>query len=356
MQHVCTELPVINQDVLGHIFEHGPMDKTLCGAAAVCKAWYSPAQAALYREIFFFPLDNRPRDVLLARTMRTCPHLRRHVRRLSLITLWTHSPTPELCDWIQCLPSHSLHDFQWTWIRGEILPAIIASPAISTISSIQLRGRLYSVEKLGPILDLPYLKTLSLELTGHETGDLPPPGFSRLLSLRIHLSLEYGPVFDKLLSAVGSCLESLHLTHKICFDPDKDWALFAAIETNCPALTSLAIHAPFGAGQSIPIVDRLLRQYGHLERLSCSEGAYTVGMFESIPPSLKILELSINGSSLPYHSVLLELLARVRMGQRQLKALAFTCQGPLDGLKIIANACRESGVAFCQNTEPYHAG
>ncbi|KAI0715414.1 hypothetical protein C8Q76DRAFT_455439 [Earliella scabrosa] len=354
--HDDPRLPALNQDVLEHIFEHGPLDKTLSHAAVVCRTWRLPAQAALYRELFYFPLDNRPRDLLLARTMRTSPHLRRHVRRLSLITLWNHSPTPELCDWIQYLPPQCLREFQWTWIRGHILPAVIASPAIRTVSSIHLRGRFYTADKLQPVLELPLLHTLSLELTGHEQGDLLPVASSRLKHLQIFISVEYGPIFDKLLAVVGAQLESLQLVRKICFDPDNDWDLVEAVETHCHRLTSLSIRAPFTAVHSIPIVDRFIRRYRSLEYLCCSGGTYTAGMFRELPPNLRVLELSLDGMSFPHYPALVQLLSEVRLGERHLHILVVTTTGDSSCFDAIANECRASGVTFRQKVDSFCAG
>ncbi|KAI0801080.1 hypothetical protein C8Q74DRAFT_465803 [Fomes fomentarius] len=348
--------PKLNQDVLEHVFEQGPLNVTLTSAAMVSRAWCYPAQAALYRELFFFPLDNRPRDILLARTMRTCPHLRRFVRRLSLITLWTHSPTPDLCDWIQYLPTHCLREFQWTWIRGHIVPSIIASPAIRTTSCIELRGRFYTAEKLQPVLELPFLTSLSLELTGYEQGGIYPVESSRLKQLFIHISVGYGPIFDKLLAAVGSQLESLHLARKISYDPDKDWDLVYAIETHCPGLKKLSICAPFTEQQSMPIVDRLIRRYQCLESLCCSSGTYTADMFKELPPTLVSLHISLDDASVPCRSALLDLLAQVRLGQRRLNTLVVATSGDLGHFVSVAEACQASGVTFYQRANDYCAG
>ncbi|KAI0719973.1 hypothetical protein C8T65DRAFT_706000 [Cerioporus squamosus] len=328
-------LPWLHRDVLDHIFEHGPLDHTLP----------TPAQAALYREIFFFPLDNRRRDVLLARTMRTCPHLRLHIRRLSLITLWTHSPCQELCDWIADIPAHSLREFHWTWIRGHILPSILNSPAIRATVRIQLCGRIYAADKLQPILQLPCLEDLSLELTGHEVGDIQPLAVTRLKHLHVYLSVEYGPVVSKLLSVVGSQLESLQVSRKYCFESGKDEELVSAIETHCHHLEHLSITAPFKTDLSLPIVDRLAHRMHSLERLCCSEGTYTSNLFHAFLPNLITLGFFVHGPSLSFESALLEFLILVRLGQRRLATLVITTKDT-GCFKSIADACYAGGVTL----------
>ncbi|RPD55917.1 hypothetical protein L227DRAFT_579389 [Lentinus tigrinus ALCF2SS1-6] len=357
MRHslASSRLPWLHRDVLDHIFEHGPLDRTLSNAALVCRYWTAPAQAALYHDVSFFPLDNRPRDLLLARTMRTCPHLRRYVRRLSLITLWTHSPTPELCDWISHLPAHCLREFHWTWIRGHILPSIISSPAIRTTTRIRLCGRLYTADKLQPILDLPCLESLSLELTGHEVGDIQPLGVTRLRHLHVYLLVEYGPVVDRLLSAVGPLLESLQVSRKLCFDSNKDQELVCAIETHCRGLTHLTISAPFKTDCSLPVVDRLAHRFRSLKHLCCSEGTYTANLFDALLPNLVTLELSLDGPTFSLESSLLEYLNLVRLGQRRLTTLVVTTKD-IGCFKSISDACCTAGIIFREGVDDYRAG
>ena len=353
--HALSGLPWLHRDVLDHVFEHGPLDKTLTNAAVVCKQWTAPAQAALYREISFFPLENRPRDILLARTMRTCPHLRCYVHRLSLITLWTHSPTPELCDWISHLPAHCLREFHWTWIRGHIFPSIISSPAIRTVMQIRLCGRIYTTDKLQPILELPCLESLSLELTGHEVGDIQPLGVTRIKHLEVYLLVEYGPVVGKLLSVVGPQLESLHVSRKVWFDSDKDQELVSAIEAHCRDLTRLAITAPFKTECPLPIVDRLAHRFHSLTHLCCSEGTYTANLFDALLPNLATLELSTDSPSLSFEAPLLRYLTLVRLGQRRLTTLVVTTK-EVGRLTCIADACIAGGVILREGVDGYRAG
>ncbi|TFK90813.1 hypothetical protein K466DRAFT_365949 [Polyporus arcularius HHB13444] len=342
--------PWLHRDVLDHVFEHGPLDQTLRNAALVCREWTGPAQAALYREIFFFPLDNRRRDLLLARTMRSCPHLRLYIRRLSLITLWTHSSCEELCDWISHIPAHSLREFRWTWIRGHILPSILSSPAILATTRVQLCGRIYAAEKLQLILQLPSLEDLSLELTGYELGDIKSLAASRLKHLHVYLSVEYGPIVGKLLSVVGHRLESLQVSRKFCFESEKDEELVSAIETHCCHLKHLSMTAPFKAERPLPIVDRLARRLQSLERLCCSEGTYTSDLFHTLPPNLITLGLFIHGPSLPHESSLLEFLTLVQAGQRRLSTLVITTKDA-SPYQSITDACYACGV-----TVHYYAG
>ncbi|KAI0719974.1 hypothetical protein C8T65DRAFT_23048 [Cerioporus squamosus] len=132
--------PCMHEDVLYHVFnKQGVQEETLLNAALVCHAWTQPAQSSLYREIVFSPMDNRRRDLLLARSMRTYPHLRRHVRCLKLITLWTHAPAPDLCDWIRLLPAHCLREFHWIWMRGHLFPALLEYPAVQTVTCLTLK-------------------------------------------------------------------------------------------------------------------------------------------------------------------------------------------------------------------------
>lgn len=348
--------PQLNQDILDNVFAYGPLDKTLSSAAMVCRMWAESAQAALYRELFFFPLDNRPRDQLLARTMRTCPHLRRLVRRLSLITLWTHAPMPELCDWIPLLPAQCLHEFQWTWIRGHIIPTLVDSPAIRTVSRIQLRGRFYSTDKLQPILELPYLESLSLELSGQEQGDIRPVASSRLTTLSVYFSVEYGPVFDKLLAAVGLQLAALEVTHKICYDVDDGRALVSAIESCCPNLKRLSFTATFMDTNSYPILDHLICRYDDLEHLCCSEGTYTSALFERLPSTLNVLELYMCGTSFDHEAALLKYIAHAPTGRHGLATVMIASKGHRSRYQSVGDACRARGVEFRYNQDGYCAG
>lgn len=349
----CSQL---NRDILDAVFAYGPLDVTLSSAALVCRMWAEPAQAALYRELCFFPLDNRPRDQLLARTMRTCPHLRRLVRRLSLITLWTHAPMLELCDWIQLLPSHGLREFQWTWIRGHIFPALVESPAICTVHRIQLRGRFYSTDKLQPVLELPHLASLSLELSGQEQGEILPVASSRLTSLSVYFSVEYGAVFDRLLAAIGSQLIALEVTHKICYDVDDGRALVSAIESYCPNLRRLSLTATFMGNNSYPVLDHLIYRYDELEHLCCSDGTYTSALFERLPSTINSLEIYLCSDPFYYEAALLKYIAYAPTGRNGLATIAITSKGHRSRYQSVIDACRARGIQFRYNQDGYCAG
>ncbi|KAH9898209.1 hypothetical protein C8Q73DRAFT_391028 [Cubamyces lactineus] len=279
----------LQEDLLHLIFEHTPCPETLAYAALVCRAWAVPAQAALYKDIQYSPLAPCRRDALLARTLRSRPHLLRFVRRLSLVTMWTHSPTPELCDWIALIPMHHLRDFLWTWERGHLLPSFLSLPALQTARNIDLRGRLYTLSAVQSVLDLPHLKSLSLELSGDEQGSL-----TRSSPMLRHLSIiAYGghsPALDKLFAAVGSRIESLRIVSKFGAESEGDSALVSCILSHCADLKSLDIVASGTLKLPFPAIEPLIRQYRSLEHLGCSTGAVP-DIFGAIPTNLQSLRL-----------------------------------------------------------------
>lgn len=342
--------PVLDEDVLFHIFEHQSDPHTLGTAALVSRAWRYPAQAALYQDLVYSIIDNRRRDLLLARTMRMHPHLRRHVRRLRLVTLFTHSPTPALCDWIAHMPPNRLHEFHWTWHRGHIIPAILSYPAVKTAPRIILDGSLYDARMLQPLLELPQLRSLSIELTGCEPGSLYIPEIKSLQHLDLNLKDQYGPVVEKVLAAVGSSLQSLRLACKLAV-PEHDEPLIAAIQTHCRNLTRFDIKA-FPASATlvpIPFLDQFVQRYPELEHLRCTECTFSDDMFANLPSALKTLEIVLprGCASLPQKEALLKLVKdRARASQSKLTSVAIYGSSVLEDCTVVRDACRESGVSY----------
>ena len=335
-------LPAIHEDILYHVFEHDSLRQTLPDVAVVCHAWTQPAQSALYRDLVFTTMDNRKRDVLLASTMRTHAHLRRHVRRLKLLTFWTHSPSPEMCDWIQLLPAHCMREFHWVWLRGHILPAVVDYPAVRTISHMTLKGRLHSSSKLQPILELPHLRSLSLELSGHEVGELYAPETQQLEQLNVYLSIGYGPIFDKLLAAVGPQLGAFRLVCKMGYKPKEDAQLVSAIAEYLPNLTRLDVSARFIVNEPVPFLDGLVGRYSTLQHLHCAEDTYSERIFKNLPPTLRTLELS--SGAVFHEAALLEFLQT--RGCSHLTALKVVTSGSREQLVPVEVECRKGGVDF----------
>ncbi|KAI0639598.1 hypothetical protein C8Q77DRAFT_74874 [Trametes polyzona] len=331
---------LLQEDLLYYVFEHICHPHVLAHAAVVCRAWTTPAQAALYRELEYAPLARSSKEALLARTMRTRPHLLRFVRRLSLVTVWTHSPIPELCEWIKHIPADLLQDFRWTWERGHPLPSLLDSPAMRGTRHVELRGSLYSMESIQSILDLPYLESLSLELKGDERGYLLGMTSKRLSHLRIVAHRGHSPALDILLSTVGPQLESLHITGKLGEDPEQDAALVSCIATHCPDLTRLAIEATASSGKSVTVANDLARRCRSLHTLRCGEGTFTSGIFRDVPPTLRVLRLPLDPS---LEASLLSYLRGLRGG---LTVLQLSGKGDSERFKAVAEACCAHGVVL----------
>ncbi|KAJ8488494.1 hypothetical protein ONZ51_g3533 [Trametes cubensis] len=291
MQFLYRPPAPLQEDLLHLIFEHAPCPETLAYAALVCRAWVFPAQAALYKDIQYSPLAPCRKDALLARTLRSRPHLLRFVRRLSLVTLWTHSPTPELCDWIALIPMHHLRDFLWTWERGHLLPSFLSLPAVQTTRNIDLRGRLYTLSVVQSVLDLPHLESLSLELSGDEQGTLACSS-TKLRHLGVVAHGGHSPPLDKLLAVVGHCIKSLRIVSTFGDDLEGDSALVSCILTHCVDLKSLDIAATGTPKPPFSAIEALIRQFVSLEHLRCSTGAVP-DIFGAMPRNLQSLQLPL---------------------------------------------------------------
>ncbi|KAI0830499.1 hypothetical protein BC628DRAFT_1354246 [Trametes gibbosa] len=334
---------LLQEDLLHYVFEHVCHPYVLAHAAVVCRAWTVPAQSALYKEIEYSPLAHTPRETLLARTMRTRPHLLCLVRRLSLVTMWTHSPTPDLCEWIKRIPADRLQDFRWTWERGHPLPSLLGTPAMRGTRHVELKGSLYSIGSIQPILDLPYLQSLSLELKGDEKGfllgDAPPK--LRHLCVIVH----QGPssAMAKLLSVLGSHLESLRLTSQLGDDPEGDAHLVSCVTTHCPGLRQLHIEAIAPPKTPVPIVDKLVQTYRSLEHLRCTKGIFTPALFQIISPSLQSLRIPF---AIAHEAPLLSFLQDARRTREGLLTLELSDGGDAEVPRSITDACRARGVVL----------
>ncbi|KAI8990452.1 hypothetical protein BD414DRAFT_458913 [Trametes punicea] len=282
---------LLHEDLLHEIFGYISCPSTLACASIVCCSWTSPAQAALYRNLEYSPLSRCARQAQLACTLRTRPHLLRFVRCLSLTTTWTHSPTPELCEWMEHIPEHCLQVFRWIWERGHPLPWLLTFPAVRTARRIELKGKLYTMDTLQEILELPSVSSLTLELKGDEEGSLALTR-SRLRHLSVTAHDGHSQTLDNLLAAVGPQIESLHVNGKLGDDPQKDSALVACIHTHCPDLKRLDIETITPPKAPIPLADALVRQYQSLEYLRCGQGVFSEDLFQHIPPSLRVLKFA----------------------------------------------------------------
>ncbi|OSD03261.1 hypothetical protein PYCCODRAFT_255188 [Trametes coccinea BRFM310] len=282
---------ILQEDLLHYIFDHVADLATLARASTVCRVWVVPAQAALYKDIEYTPLSQCSRHSLLARTMRTRPQLLRFVRRLSLITTWTHSPTPELCAWVEHIPEDRLQEFRWTWDRGHPLPALLAFPAIRATRHIELRGRLYTMGAIQSILELPSLESLTLELSGDEKGSLDVTS-SRLRRLSVIAREGHSPSLDSLLAVVGPQIESLHITCKLGGGSERDAALVSCIHSHCPDLSRLEVDAITPSDAPTVIASALVKQYHALEYLRCGQGTLSPELFSSLPSSLRTLNMA----------------------------------------------------------------
>ncbi|KAI0652038.1 hypothetical protein C8Q79DRAFT_935889 [Trametes meyenii] len=335
--------PSLQEDLLHYIFEQVSHSQTLAHASVVCRAWLMPAQAALYKEIEYSPLARRPREALLARTLRTRPHLLCFVRRLSLATIWTHSPIPELCDWIARIPENHLHEFRWTWDRGHPLPALLHSPAVRAARHIELKGRLYSFDTVQSVLELPSIQSLSIELKGGEKGCLPERFPTRLRHLNVMAYHGHSRSLSALLAAVGPNLESLRLACKLGADPDEDSALASCIAAHCPELRRLDVEGIAPLDAPVPILDGLVRQLQSLETLSGGPGTFTDALFEEVPSSLVTFRLAF---APPLAEPLVAFLEDARRRDARLAALELVGEDKLGHFGRLAEVCRTHGVSF----------
>ncbi|KAI0361418.1 hypothetical protein OH77DRAFT_426323 [Trametes cingulata] len=334
---------LLQEDLLYCVFDHIAHPHALALAASVCRAWTIPAQAALYREIEYSPLTSHRRERLLARTMRTRPHLLRLVRRLYLITIWTHSPTPELCDWITRIPPDRLIEFRWTWERGHPLPSLLDSPAVRATRSIELRGRLYTLESVRSILELPFLESLSLELKGDEQGHLTNVTPSKLRHLHLVAQGGYSRAVETLLSTVGPQLQSFRLACNLGENSERDGRLASCVATHCPNLGRFEIEAIASPQAPVPFADALVRRCGSLECLRCGGGTYTSAIFRGIPPSLRVLALAIAPT---LEAPLLEYLKTDTPGRGRLARLELVGDEDEERDRRIEDACSSRGVVL----------
>ncbi|CDO72965.1 hypothetical protein BN946_scf185007.g19 [Trametes cinnabarina] len=282
---------VLQEDILHHVFGHVADLSTLARAAAVCRGWAWPARTALYRDIEYHPLSSCSKEALLARTMRTQTQLLRFVRRLSLVTTWTYSPIPELCEWIEHIPENRLQEFCWTWERGHLLPSLLTFPAVRAVRRVKLRGQLYTMAAIQSILELPALEYLSLELRGDEQGTLAvvPP---RLRRLSVIAHEGHSSSLDQLLAVVGSQIDTLHITCKLGEDSNRDAALVSCIHAHCPDLSRLKVDAIGPMTVATEFADALVKGYPSLEYLRCGQGTFSPHILRLVPPNLRVLKLA----------------------------------------------------------------
>ncbi|KAI9065927.1 hypothetical protein FKP32DRAFT_453016 [Trametes sanguinea] len=334
---------ILQEDLLHYIFDNVADLATLARASTVCRIWAVPAQAVLYKDIEYEPLSRCARQSLLARTMRTRPQLLRFVRRLSLVTTWTHSPTPELCAWVEHIPENRLQEFRWTWDRGHPSPTLLAFPALRATRHIELRGRLYTMGAIQSILELPSLESLSLELSGDEQGSLDVTS-SRLRRLGVIVRDGRSPSLDKLLAVVGPQIDTLHITCELGGGSERDAALVARIQSHCPDLSRLEVDAITPSEAPAALCSALVKQYPRLEYLRCGQGAISAELFSSLPPTLRTLKLAYTPV---LEEPLLRFLADTWRTHRSLTLLELCGADTDDSIHdhpLISTACNRFGV------------
>ncbi|RPD69368.1 hypothetical protein L226DRAFT_596808, partial [Lentinus tigrinus ALCF2SS1-7] len=247
-----------------------------------CRDWTAPAQAGLYSDITLYvhadfnrePVTiSRERKNLLARTMRTSPHLRVLLRSLS-ITEGRHI-NDSCLDWLRLIPPHTLRRLEYKCSSPEsfFLASLMDAPAVKTVISL-IVWKISSMDMLKAVL-VPGLESLSLTvdraLDGEfELGELPP----KLTKLAI-----------------------------LC-----PWHYFCPAPYKGPQAPKIV--RSYGSRIIRPFLDELVLHCTRLEHLAVVAGTYTERLFQRLPSSVKVLEFVGNQEPIPFEDALIDAIAR----------------------------------------------
>ncbi|OCH84904.1 hypothetical protein OBBRIDRAFT_891512 [Obba rivulosa] len=157
--------PRLDFDVLECVLYHA-QKKDLYAAALVCREWAFAARRPLYAYVTHDTCHESA--LLLARTMRTCPHLRPLMRSFELIIDVDDEDSSEL-DWLHLMPEGGVRELsviQFSW-DNDFTTTILQSPFVKSIR--RLKGKsdfVQTKEHLFRCLALPHLEHLSVYVPG----------------------------------------------------------------------------------------------------------------------------------------------------------------------------------------------
>lgn len=305
------------EDVLHTVFSHiAPyrnherlfqIDNILTSAARVCHTWSVPAQALLYRELV---VDTQPDGTpspslpLLARTMRTSPHLRALVRSLKLIT---PRPLPEEhIDWLALFPTHAIPACVYTWNMHpqrdiEIFsPALLQTPALKSVRRLSMSGP-HTSNSIRAALALPLLETLQLEYdyrsrTACDVRCGVPPRLRRVV-ITTGVRDDRAPYALLKLLAAAPQVEEIIVRILPCSSGEADWrALADALAVTTARLRRLEIWTGLELWEAPglePFMDELVVRSPKLEVVRCVQGTFTETFFGRLPDGLRTMVLAI---------------------------------------------------------------
>ncbi|OCH92855.1 hypothetical protein OBBRIDRAFT_790878, partial [Obba rivulosa] len=277
----------LNRDILDCILRQ-LSTSDLYIAALVSREWAVATRIPLYAHILFD--TNTPDAPLISETMRTCPHLRLLVRRVTLRI----GTKPQDFDWLQLLPDDTVDQFH-AFQRGrkdDLASSLFHAPFVRNVRHLKWRGLHLNCKHFQSCLALPRIESLSLFVKFGWNGEVDPISVpSRLTRLSLYLPI-YNPVIPRILSTLGAQLQQF----------DLDGGSEPPNEEQVPdLLTTLAQHAiclrrltirseflpnvPYSHFDSIPLI------CPSLERLHLGPATWTPALFANLPTTLHTLLL-----------------------------------------------------------------
>ncbi|KAI0370143.1 hypothetical protein BV20DRAFT_904092, partial [Pilatotrama ljubarskyi] len=126
--------PWFHDDILYETFSHlEPHEAARAGL--VCTRWHRNSGRASYSRVVI--VSASPSSRTLARTLLTCPHLRRYVQHLTVIHCTPLEP--RLYEWIGLLPARSLKTCRYMGLTDVVL-ALEDMPAVDTAATAEAYG------------------------------------------------------------------------------------------------------------------------------------------------------------------------------------------------------------------------
>jgi hypothetical protein len=274
-----------NEDVLLDILKH-LFRLDLAKAALVCQSWLSAARSQLYHRINF-DLQS-PYVSRLARTLRTCEHLRQLVRHVKLHREWLGPTYYAELTWIRLLPEHSLLSVEFAFFSELYrLDDVLTYPAIRTASQIIIRSANFTTSaRLSAVLNMPGMTSLSV-VTGPSH-----PEIKRTLKLRRLTMLTMGlpDIVCNIVKAIDPCstLDRFDLVTTDVLDKENISSLLSILEPHLPSLKHLYLASRVQLSDA-PFMDDLVASLPSLETVYCGYGSYTSNLLLRLPRSVRSL-------------------------------------------------------------------
>ncbi|KAL6301178.1 hypothetical protein BKA93DRAFT_490055 [Sparassis latifolia] len=333
-----------NEDVLYHIFSSA-LSQDLLQAALVCRDWSPTARRLLYSRIFFD--SDAPNASALARTLRTCPHLRKFVRFLSVTSgLSTRDAT--IFDWLELIPEHGLREVTVKLLgrNDQFAQLVLQSPAVRTTPSLIIRGFFAtSPEILCSCLELPSLERISFHLQ-REWGPIALNPTAKLRRLSIG-AYRYYYTIGHLLAVFGPHLDHIDIDITgtgVSEDEVEDLVILLPLHAGrIRTLAFQSYQLPFA-----PFIDDLVERLPCLLHLHCGYGSYSSALFDQLPHRLRTLQLDGNHRHPFPAQDIIRAIDRVGAGKSELEALSVVvqCHGHHNELTDVAHSCERNGVSF----------